>query len=218
MRALLCKAFGPPESLVLEEVEEPELGPGQVRIAIKACGINFPDLLIISGKYQLRPPMPFSPGAEVAGEVVEVADDVVDFAPGQRVAAVSMFGGMAEQLCVDAGAVVAVPDGVDDVTAAAFLLTYGTAYHALRQRANLQAGETLAVLGAAGGVGLAAVEIGKMMGATVIAAASSTAKLELTRAYGADHLINYSDADLKEGIKGDHSRPRRRRCIRSRRR
>lgn len=201
VRALLCKAFGPPESLVLEEVEEPELGPGQVRIAIKACGINFPDLLIISGKYQLRPPMPFSPGAEVAGEVVEVADDVVDFAPGQRVAAVSMFGGMAEQLCVDAGAVVAVPDGVDDVTAAAFLLTYGTAYHALRQRADLQAGETLAVLGAAGGVGLAAVEIGKMMGATVIAAASSTAKLELTKAYGADHLINYSDADLKEGIK-----------------
>lgn len=123
MRALLCKAFGPPESLVLEEVEEPELGPGQVRIAIKACGINFPDLLIISGNYQLRPPMPFSPGAEVAGEVVEVADDVADFAPGQRVAAVSMFGGMAEQLCVDARAVVPVPDGVDDVTAAAFLLT-----------------------------------------------------------------------------------------------
>ncbi len=193
MRALLCKEFGPPESLVLEEVEEPELGPGQVRIAIKACGINFPDLLIISGKYQLRPPMPFSPGAEVAGEVVEVADDVADFAPGQRVAAVSMFGGMAEQLCVDAGAVVAVPDGIDDVTAAAFLLTYGTAYHALRQRADLQAGETLAVLGAAGGVGLAAVEIGKMMGATVIAAASSADKLELTRAYGADHLINYSE-------------------------
>jgi len=197
---LLCKEFGPPESLVLEEVDEPELGPGQVRISIKACGINFPDLLIISGKYQLRPSMPFSPGAEVAGEVIEVAADVADFAPGQRVAAVSMFGGMAEQLCVDAGAVVRVPDGIDDVTAAAFLLTYGTAYHALTQRADLQAGETLAVLGAAGGVGLAAVETGKMMGATVIAAASSAEKLDLASKYGADHLINYTDAGLKESI------------------
>jgi len=200
VRALLCKEFGPPESLVLEEVDEPELGPGQVRISIKACGINFPDLLIISGKYQLRPSMPFSPGAEVAGEVIEVAADVADFAPGQRVAAISMFGGMAEQLCVDAGAVVRVPDGIDDVTAAAFLLTYGTAYHALTQRADLQAGETLVVLGAAGGVGLAAVETGKMMGATVIAAASSAEKLELASKYGADHLINYTDAGLKESI------------------
>ncbi len=201
MRALLCKEYGPPESLVLEDVAEPELGPGQLRIAIKACGINFPDLLIISGKYQLQPPMPFSPGAELAGEVIEVAADVADFAPGQRVAAVSLFGGMAEQICVDARAVVPVPDGVDYVTAAAFLLTYGTAYHALRQRADLQANETLAVLGAAGGVGLAAVEIGKMMGATVIAAASSAEKLELASEYGADHLINYTDAGLKEGIK-----------------
>ncbi len=200
MRALLCKEFGPPESLVLEEVDEPELGAGQVRISVKACGINFPDLLIISGKYQLRPSMPFSPGAEVAGEVIEVAADVADFAPGQRVAAVSMFGGMAEQLCVDAGAVVPVPDSIDDVTAAAFLLTYGTAFHALRQRADLQAGETLAVLGAAGGVGLAAVETGKMMGATVIAAASSAEKLELACKYGADHLINYTDSGLKERI------------------
>ena len=113
MRALLCKEYGPPESLVLEDVAEPELGPGQLRIAIKACGINFPDLLIISGKYQLQPPMPFSPGAELAGEVIEVAADVADFAPGQRVAAVSLFGGMAEQICVDARAVVPVPDGVD---------------------------------------------------------------------------------------------------------
>ena len=201
MRALLCKEYGPPERLVLEDAAEPSLGPGQVRIAIKACGVNFPDLLIIAGKYQQRPPMPFSPGAEIAGEVVEVADDVAGFAAGQRVAAASMFGGMAEQICVDARTVVALPDGVEYVSAAAFLLAYGTAYHALKQRADMQAGETLVVLGAAGGVGLAAVEIGKMMGATVIAAASSADKLELTRAYGADHLINYSDADLKEGIK-----------------
>ena len=201
VRALLCKEYGPPECLVLEDTAEPSLGPGQVRIAIKACAVNFPDLLIIAGKYQHRPPMPFSPGAEIAGEVVEVAGDVAGFAPGQRVAAVSMFGGMAEQICLDARAVVVLPDSVDYVRAAAFPLTYGTAYHALKQRADLQAGETLAVLGAAGGVGLAAVEIGKMMGATVIAAASSADKLELTRAYGADHLINYSDADLKEGIK-----------------
>jgi len=201
VRALLCKAFGPPESLVLEEVEEPELGPGQVRIAIKACGINFPDLLIISGKYQLRPPMPFSPGAEVAGEVVEVADDVVDFAPGQRVAAVSMFGGMAEQLCVDAGAVVAVPDGVDDVTAAAFLLTYGTAYHALRQRADLQAGETLLVHAASGGVGSAAVQIGKALGARVIATVGGAEKAKIARELGADEVIDYRVDDFVARVK-----------------
>ncbi len=201
MRAVLCKDFGPPESLVVEDIAEPELGPGQVRIAVKACGVNFPDLLVIAGKYQIKPPMPFSPGAELAGEVIEVAADVSHIARGQRVVAVPSFGGMAEQICVDARSVVPLPDGVDYVPAAAFLFTYGTAYYALRQRANLQAGETLAVLGAAGGVGLAAVEIGKMMGATVIAAASSADKLELTAEYGADHLVNYTDDSLKERIK-----------------
>jgi NADPH2:quinone reductase len=201
VRAVLCKAAGPPDSLVLETVAEPELGPGEVRIAIRACGINFPDLLIIAGKYQQQPPMPFSPGAEIAGEVIEVADGVSGFTPGQRVVAVTTFGGMAEQICVPARGVVPLPEGIDYVTGAAFLLTYGTAYHALKDRADLQAGETLAVLGAAGGVGLAAVEIGKMMGATVIAAASSADKLELAGEYGADHLINYIDEDLKERIK-----------------
>lgn len=201
MRAVLCKDSGPPDSLVLETVAEPELGPGEVRIAIRACGINFPDLLIIAGKYQHQPPMPFSPGAEIAGEVIEVADGVSGFTPGQRVAAVTVFGGMAEQICVPARAVVALPESIDYVTGAAFLLTYGTAYHALKDRAGLLAGETLAVLGAAGGVGLAAVEIGKMMGATVIAAASSADKLELADKYGADHLVNYTDEDLKERIK-----------------
>lgn len=200
VRAVLCKEFGPPGSLVMEDVAEPELDRGQVRIAIRACGVNFPDLLIIAGKYQQQPPMPFSPGAELAGDVIEIASDVADIKQGQRVIAVTGFGGMAEQICVHAQKVVPLPDAIDYVPAAAFLLAYGTAYHALKQRAQLQAGETLAVLGAAGGVGLAAVEIGKLMGATVIAAASTTDKLKLTTEYGADHLINYTDTSLKDGI------------------
>lgn len=200
MRAVLCKEFGPPGSLVMEDVAEPELDRGQVRIAIRACGVNFPDLLIIAGKYQQQPPMPFSPGAELAGDVIEIASDVADIKQGQRVIAVTGFGGMAEQICVHAQKVVPLPDAIDYVPAAAFLLAYGTAYHALKQRAQLQAGETLAVLGAAGGVGLAAVEIGKLIGATVIAAASTTDKLKLTAEYGADHLINYTDTSLKDGI------------------
>lgn len=200
VRAVLCKEFGPPGSLVMEDVAEPELDRGQVRIAIRACGVNFPDLLMIAGKYQQQPPMPFSPGAELAGDVIEIASDVADIKQGQRVIAVTGFGGMAEQICVHAQKVVPLPDAIDYVPAAAFLLAYGTAYHALRQRAQLQAGETLAVLGAAGGVGLAAVEIGKLIGATVIAAASTTDKLKLTAEYGADHLINYTDTSLKDGI------------------
>jgi len=200
MKAVLCRQFGPPESLSLEDIAEPELNEGQVRIAVRACGINFPDLLLIAGKYQLRPPMPFSPGAELAGDILEVAGDVKKLKPGQRVVAVNGFGGLAEQICVDASKVVPLPDAIEYVPAAAFLLTYGTAYHALKQRARLQAGETLTVLGAAGGVGLAAVDVGKMLGATVIAAASSAGKLELTRKYGADHLINYAASKLKDGI------------------
>jgi NADPH2:quinone reductase len=200
VRAVLCREFGPPESLVLEDIAEPELGDGQVRIAVKACGINFPDLLMIAGKYQLKPPIPFSPGAELAGDILEVSGDVTGLKPGQKVVAVSGFGGMAEQICVDARRVLPLADAIDYVPAAAFLLAYGTAYHALKQRAQLRRGETLAVLGAAGGVGLAAVEVGKMMGATVIAAASSAEKLKLTAKYGADHLINYSESKLKDGI------------------
>ena len=200
MRAVLCKEFGPPENLVIEDIAEPQLDRGQVRIAIRACGVNFPDLLMIAGKYQHQPPMPFSPGAELAGDVSEIASDVVDIKQGQRVIAVTGFGGMAEQICVHAQKIVALPDAIDYVPAAAFLLAYGTAYHALMQRAELQAGETLAVLGAAGGVGLAAVEIGKLMGATVIAAASTTDKLDLAAEHGADHLINYTNTSLKDGI------------------
>jgi len=201
VRAVLCKDFGPPESLVIEDVAEPRLESGQVRIAVKTCGVNYADLLMIAGKYQIKPPMPFSPGFEFAGDVIEVADNVTDIEPGQRVVAAAFFGGMAEQVCVPYEKVLPLPDFIDYMQAAAFLISYGTSYHALKQRATLQAGETLVVLGAAGGVGLAAVEIGKMMGATVIAAASSADKLELTTQYGADHQINYSDASLKDEIK-----------------
>jgi NADPH:quinone reductase len=201
VKAVLCKEFGPPERLVVEDVAEPALADGEVRIAVRACGVNFPDLLMIAGKYQQQPPMPFSPGAELAGDVIDVADDVSSIKPGQRVVAVTGYGGMAEQICVHSRRVVPLPDAVDYVPAAAFLLTYATAYHALKQRARLRSGETLAVLGAAGGVGLAAVEIGKMMGATVIGAASAADKLELAGQYGADHLINYSESSLKDSIK-----------------
>ncbi|MFQ5982178.1 MAG: NADPH:quinone oxidoreductase family protein, partial [Woeseiaceae bacterium] len=160
----------------------------------------FADLLMIAGKYQVKPPLPFSPGFELAGDVIEVAGDIEGIEPGQRVVAAAYFGGMAEQICLEARRVVALPDAIDYVTAAAFLIAYGTAYHALKQRAGLQSGETLAVLGAAGGVGLATVEIGKLMGATVIAAASSADKLDLAAEYGADHLVNYTDTGLKDGI------------------
>lgn len=200
MKALLCKEFGPPAGLVVDDVAEPELKRGEVRVAVKACGINFADLLMIAGKYQVKPPLPFSPGFEFAGRVSEVAADVADIQPGQRVVAVSSFGGMAQYASVQSGRVLPLPDEIDYEPAAALLIAHGTAYHALKDRASLQAGETLVVLGAAGGVGLAAVEIGKLMGATVIAAASSPDKLELAREYGAEHLINYADSSLKDRI------------------
>ena len=200
MKAVLCKNFGTPKNLVIEDIVEPDLNCGQVRIEIKACGVNFPDLLMIAGKYQKQPPMPFSPGCEVAGNIIEIAPDVTEFKLGQRVVAITGFGGMAEQVCVDARRVLVIPKTIDYVQAAGFLLAYGTAYHALKQRAKLEADEILVILGAAGGVGLAAVEIGKIMGANVIAAASTWDKLNLASEYGADHLINYSDTSLKDSI------------------
>lgn len=200
MKAVLCKNFGTPKNLVIEDIVEPDLNCGQVRIEIKACGVNFPDLLMIAGKYQKQPPMPFSPGCEVAGNIIEIAPDVTEFKLGQRVVAITGFGGMAEQICVDARRVLVIPKTIDYVQAAGFLLAYGTAYHALKQRAKLEADEILVILGAAGGVGLAAVEIGKIMGANVIAAASTWDKLNLASEYGADHLINYSDTSLKDSI------------------
>jgi NADPH2:quinone reductase len=201
MRAVLCTEYGPPEDLVIADVESPALGSGQVRIAVRACGVNFPDSLIVAGKYQVRPPVPFTPGAELAGEIIEVGRAVKHLETGQRVIAMTTFGCMAEEVCVNANAVIPIPDSMDFITAAGFILTYGTAYHALLQRAHLRSGESLLVMGAAGGVGLAAVELGTILNATVFAAASSAEKLQLAAEHGAAHLIDYSNSDLKEQVK-----------------
>lgn len=201
MKAVLCKAFGPADSLVLEEVASPAPKPSEVLIDIHAAGVNFPDTLIIEGKYQFKPPFPFSPGGEAAGVVAAVGDKVRHLKPGDRVIALTGWGSFAEQIAVSAERVLPIPASLDFTTAAAFGMTYGTSMHALRQRAALQAGETLLVLGASGGVGLAAVEIGKALGARVIAAASSAEKLAVARAAGADELLNYAEEDLRERLK-----------------
>ncbi|TVS18230.1 MAG: NADPH:quinone oxidoreductase family protein [Gammaproteobacteria bacterium] len=201
MKAVLCKAYGPPESLVLEDIPEPACGPGKVRIGVEAVGINFPDCLMIEGKYQFKPEFPFSPGGELSGTVLEIGDGVAGIKVGDRVSGGGGHGGMAEQIVLPAAGLRPIPDGMDMVTAAAWGTTYGTSYHALKQRAALQPGETLLVLGAGGGVGLAAVELGHAMGARVIAAASSGAKLDAAREAGADECIDYSDGDLKNKVK-----------------
>ncbi len=201
MRAILCKAFGPPESLVLEEIDDPHAGQGQVVVDVHACAVNFPDVLIIQNLYQFKPPLPFSPGAEVAGIVSEVGAGVTAIGVGDRVLASTGWGGLAEKVAVPANACIPVPAEIDLVHASAFLYAYGTSQHALSDRAHVQPGETLLVLGASGGVGLAAVELGVLMGATVIAAASSDEKLALCREYGATHTINYSDEDLKVRVR-----------------
>lgn len=201
MRAVLCKEYGPPESLVIEDVPSAPVGKGEVRVAVKACGVNFPDTLIIEGKYQFKPEMPFSPGGEVSGTIAEVGEGVTDVKVGDRVLAMTGWGGYAEEVVVEAGRVMPIPDSMDFVTAAGFAMTYGTSMHALKQRANIQPGETLLVLGASGGVGLAAVELGRVMGARVIAAGGSDEKLQITKEYGAEELINYNTEDLKERAK-----------------
>ena len=197
MKAILCKQFGPPESLVLEEVDDLKPGPGQVVIDVHACAINFPDVLMIQDMYQFKPPLPFSPGAEAAGVVSAVGEGVDSVEVGDRVFASTGFGGLAEQVVTAATSCIPVPEGIDLVHASAFLYAYGTSQHALVDRGHLQPGETLVVLGAAGGVGLAAVELGAVMGATVIAAASTDEKLALCREYGAAMTINYTNEDLK---------------------
>ena len=201
MKAVLCKAWGPPESLVVEDVPAPKAGRGQIVVAVKACGVNFPDTLIIQGKYQVRPELPFSPGGEIAGLVKEVGEGVRGFHTGDAVIAFAGYGGYAEEMAVDAARAVAMPPGVDFSTAAAFVVTYATTHHALKDIAKLRAGETLLVLGAAGGTGLAAVELGHLAGARVIAAASSDDKLETCRRYGADVTINYEREDLREALR-----------------
>jgi NADPH:quinone reductase len=201
MKAVLCKAYGPPESLVVEDVPSPEPGPGEVVVAVRAASVNFPDVLIIQNKYQVKPPLPFSPGSEVAGIVKAVAGDVTTVKPGDRVMAFTTFGAFAEEVKTDTRHLLPLPAGMDFTTAAAFGLTYATSDHALRDRGQLAAGETLLVLGAAGGVGLAAIEIGKALGARVIACASTDDKLAVCRAHGADDTINYASEDLRERVK-----------------
>ncbi len=201
MKAVLCKAFGPAETLVLEEVASPVAKANEILLEVHAAGVNFPDTLIIEGKYQFKPPFPFSPGGEAAGVVKAVGDKVSHLQVGDRVMALTGWGSFAEEVAVPGYNAMPIPADMDFPSAAAFGMTYGTSMHALKQRANLQPGETLLVLGASGGVGLAAVEIGKAMGARVIAAASSAQKLEVARAAGADELIDYSASSLKDEVK-----------------
>ncbi|KVX14382.1 NADPH:quinone oxidoreductase [Burkholderia ubonensis] len=200
MKALLCTAFGPIDRLRIEDVAIPEPAAGQVRIRVKAASLNFPDALIVQGLYQAKPALPFSPGAELAGVIDAVGDGVTAWRPGDAVIASTGHGGFAQQCVADARQIAALPPGMAFDQSAAFVLTYGTSLHALQQRARLQPGETLLVLGAAGGVGLAAIEIAKALGARVIAAASTADKLALCREAGADETIDYATEDLRRRV------------------
>jgi len=201
MKAIVCKEWGPPETLVIEDLPSQNPGPGEVKIRIRAAGVNFPDFLIIQKKYQVQPPLPFTPGNEVAGEVMVVGEGVKHVKPGDRVSAFSSLGGFAEEIIVPAAAAQLIPASISFEVAAAFSLTYGTSMHAIKDRAMLQPGETMLILGAAGGVGIAAIEIGKVLGARVIAAASSDERLAACKAHGADQVINYEEEDLRAAIK-----------------
>lgn len=201
VKAIVCKQYGPPDSLVLEDVPSPAPGPGEVVVSVKAAGVNFPDVLVIQNRYQFKPPLPFSPGSELAGLVKEVGGGVTDIKRGDAVIAITPYGAFAEEVKAEATRVMPIPAGMDYQHAAAFLFTYATSDHALRNRAQLEADETLLVLGAAGGVGIAAIEIGNALGARVIACASSEDKLAVCREHGANSTINYTTEDLRERIK-----------------
>lgn len=201
MKAVICNEFAPRAELRIEEVPEPSAGAGQVVVRVEACGINFFDGLMVEGKYQTKPERPFSPGSEVAGVVTSIGAGVTGLTVGMRVLAYAGIGGYAEQVAVDAWRVFPIPAEMSFVEAAGFLITYATSHHALKDRGQIRPGETLLVLGAAGGVGLTAVELGKQMGARVIAAASSEERLALCRAHGADETINYSTEDLRQRLK-----------------
>lgn len=201
MKALVCRALDGIDSLAVGELPSPQPARGEVLIAVDSAGVNFPDVLIVQGKYQFKAPLPFAPGCEVAGRVKAVGEGVTSVKPGDAVAAIMLSGGFAEEALAREADVVPLPAGIDPVEASAFLFTYGTSYHALKDRAQLRAGETLLVMGAAGGVGLAAIELGKLMGARVIAAASSAEKLALCRERGAEETIDYSREDLRERLK-----------------
>ncbi len=200
MRAMMCKQFGPPETLQSMDLPDPIPTKGQLLVDVEACGVNFPDTLIIEGKYQLKPELPFAPGGEVAGIVSAVGEGVDLSWIGRPVIALTYFGGFAEKVLVEEHQLLPRPLGMDGTMAAGFGLVYGTSMHALKQRAQLTSGETLLVLGAGGGVGLAAVEIGALIGAEVIAAASTAEKLEAARKAGATHLINYSERPLRDAL------------------
>jgi NADPH2:quinone reductase len=201
MKAALCKTLDGPAGIVIEDIAPPKAGPGQAVIAVKAAALNFFDTLITRGKYQVKPELPFSPSGEVAGVVESLGPGVEGFAVGDRVMACVGYGGAREKVAVAADALVRIPGGVSDEIAAGVSVTYGTAIHGLKDRAQLKPGETIAVLGAAGGAGLAAVEIAKLMGARVIAVASSEEKLAVTRAHGAHEAVNYGADDLKAGLR-----------------
>lgn len=201
LKAVLCKAYGPPESLSIEEVDAPALLPGGAIVDVRAAALNFPDILMVQGKYQSQPEFPFAPGGEFSGSISAVADDVVGWQVGDEVFGSNGHGSFAEQVSVKAANLRAKPQAMSFAQAAGISTTYGTSYYALKQRADLRPGETLLVTGAGGGVGIAAVELGKALGARVIAAASSSEKLEAAKNAGADDLINYSDGELKEKVK-----------------
>ena len=201
MKAVVCKAWGLPETLVVEDVPTPQPKAGEVLIKIAAASVNYPDVLMIQKKYQIQPELPFIPGSEVAGTVAALGEGVTNVKLGDRVIAFVGLGGFAEQVVAKAAGLIPIPPELDDATAASFTLVYGTSHHAVIDRGELKAGQTMLVLGAAGGVGLAAVEIGKVLGAKVIAAASTDEKLAVCKAHGADVLINYSTQDLRAAVK-----------------
>lgn len=201
MRAAVCREYGEPEKVSVEEASAPRPGPGEVLVGVRAAAVNFPDVLIVGNRYQVSVPLPFTPGSELAGEVLTVGDGVQDFAEGDRVWGAVMMGAFAEQVVVPATALAPIPPGIDDAAAACFGVAYGTAYHALRSVGEARPGDWVVVLGAAGGVGLAAVELGKVLGARVIAAASSADKLAVCAQRGAEQLIDYSTEDLRVRIR-----------------
>jgi NADPH2:quinone reductase len=201
MKAVLCKEWGPADRLVIEDIPAKDPGPGEVRVRVHAAGVNFPDVLIIQKKYQMQPALPFSPGSEAAGEVISVGAGVTHVKPGDPVMAYAGIGCFAEEVVAPADKVMPIPAGMSFETAAAFTLTYGTSWHAIRDRAALQPGETMLVMGAAGGVGLSAIEIGKAIGARVIAAASTPEKCAFCRTLGADETLDYGREDLRAALK-----------------
>lgn len=200
-KAIVCRELGSPETLRLEDFSSQVLKPGQIRVRIRAAGINFPDILMAAGEYQLKPELPFTPGMEAAGDISEIAGDVTGFQTGDRVIVKLRFGGYAEEVVVTPSQLTPLPSTFDYAEGATFLAAHGTAHHALVDRGQLRAGEVLLVHGAGGGVGLAAVEIGKLLGATVIAAASSQEKLDVAKARGADHGILYGTEPFKDAVK-----------------